>query len=110
MYFLENYFDFITLETITTGAQYANLTNLLDSTLSQLQTHIKNILRIVRTQMQDSLRKTIFHLAWSPDSLPTAQAIEPLFEYLHVHLQAMNIALFPQNFQRVLFEVSSMLC
>lgn len=61
---------------------------------------------MVRTQMQDSLRKTIFHLAWSPDSLPTAQAIEPLFDYLYIHLQTLNIALFPQNFQRVLFEVS----
>lgn len=109
-YFLENYFDFITLETITTEAQYANLTNLLDSTLNHLQSHIKNILRIVRIQMQDSLRKTIFHLAWSPDSLPTAQAIDPLFDYLHVHLQALNMALFPQNFQRVLFEVSCCLC
>lgn len=103
---LENYFDFVTLETITTENQYATLTNLLDSTLNTLQTHIKTILRMVRTQMQDSLRKTIFHLAWSPDSLPTAQAIEPLFDYLYVHLQTLNIALFPQNFQRVLFEVS----
>lgn len=104
--FSENYFDFVTLETITTEAQYASLTNLLDSTLNQLQLHIRNILRIVRVQMQDSLRKTIFHLAWSPDSLPTAQAIEPLFDYLHIHLQSLNIALFTQNFQRVLFEVS----
>ncbi|GLV43822.1 unc-13-4A [Carabus blaptoides fortunei] len=102
---LENYFDFVTLETIATEAQYLSLTNRLDSTLNQLQSHILNILKRVRLQMQDALRKTMFHLAWSPECLPTEQAIEPLFDYLETHLKALNIALLPQNFQRALFEV-----
>lgn len=58
--------------------------------------------------MQEALRKAMFHLAWSPDTLPTSQAVEPLFDYLHNHFLALNIALLPQNFQRVLFEVSKL--
>lgn len=104
----ENYFDFVTLETIATEAQYLSLTNRLDSTLNQLQSHIINILKRVRPQMQDALRKTMFHLAWSPECLPTQQAIEPLFDYLETHLKALNIALLPQNFQRTLFEVCNL--
>lgn len=93
------------METISTDAQYLALTNRLDASLNQLQSQIIIILRRVRPQMQDALRKAIFHLAWSPESLPTNQAIEPLFDYLQTHLKALNIALLAQNFQRTLFEV-----
>lgn len=85
--------------------QVATLTNQLDSTLSQLQSRVMDILRRVGPQMQEALRKAMFHVAWSPDTLPTSEAVEPLFEYLHHHLQALNIALLPQNFHRVLYEV-----
>lgn len=102
---VENYFDFVTLETIASEAQYVALTNRLDTTLNALQSQIINILRRVRPQMQDALRKAMFHLAWSPESLPTNQAIEPLYDYLQMHLRALNISLLPQNFQRILFEV-----
>lgn len=59
--------------------------------------------------MQEALRKAMFHVAWSPDTLPTAQAVDPLFDYLHTHLKALNVALLPQNFQQVLVEVGSIL-
>lgn len=85
--------------------QFATLTSQLDNTLSQFQVRILDILKRVGPQMQESLRKTMFHLAWSPDSLPTSQAVDPLFDYLHSHLQALNEALLPQNFQKVLKEV-----
>lgn len=85
--------------------QVATLTNQLDSTLSQLQSRVMDILRRVGPQMQEALRKAMFHVAWSPDTLPTNEAVEPLFEYLHHHLQALNVALLPQNFHRVLYEV-----
>lgn len=44
----------------------------------------------------------MFHLAWSPDSLPTTDAITPLLEYLDNHLIALNSALLPRNFERVM--------
>ncbi|CAH1171241.1 unnamed protein product [Phaedon cochleariae] len=102
---LENYFDFVTLESIASEAQFSALANQLDSTLSQFQVRIRDVLKRVGPQMQEALRKAVFHAAWSPDTLPTNQAVEPLFEYLHGHLQALNVALLPQNFQKVLQEV-----
>lgn len=44
----------------------------------------------------------MFHLAWSPDSLPTSDAIAPLLEYLDMHLLSLNAALIPRNFELVL--------
>lgn len=85
--------------------QFATLTNQLDSTLSQFQVRIRDIIKRVGPQMQEALRKAMFHVAWSPDTLPTNQAVQPLFDYLQSHLQALNIALLPQNFQKVLQEV-----
>ncbi|XP_064213370.1 BAI1-associated protein 3 isoform X2 [Tribolium castaneum] len=102
---LENYFDFVTLETIASEIQCATLTNQLDSTLSQFQVRIMDIIKRVGPQMQEALRKAMFHVAWSPDTLPTNQAVEPLLEYLHTHLHALNLYLLPQNFERVLYDV-----
>ncbi|XP_022124719.2 BAI1-associated protein 3 [Pieris rapae] len=48
------------------------------------------------------LRKAVFHLAWSPDSLPTQQAITPLLEYLDQHLSSLNTWLLPRAFTRAL--------
>lgn len=47
----------------------------------------------------------MFHLAWSPDSLPTAEAISPLLELLDGHLVSLNAALLPRNFERVLADI-----
>ena len=47
----------------------------------------------------------MFHLAWSPDSLPTSDAISPLLEYLDAHLVSLNAALLPRNFERVLADI-----
>ncbi|CAH1987257.1 unnamed protein product [Acanthoscelides obtectus] len=102
---LENYFDFVTLETIASEQHFAALTAQLDSTLSQFQVRVMDILKRVGPQMQEALRKAMFHVAWSPDTLPTPRAVEPLFDYLHHHLCQLNAALLPQNFQKVLLEV-----
>lgn len=56
-------------------------------------------------QMRPPLKKAMFHLAWSPDSLPTSEAIAPLFEYLDVHLVALNSTLLTVNFNRVLQDI-----
>lgn len=55
--------------------------------------------------MRPPLKKAMFHLAWSPDSLPTTEAIAPLMEYLNVHLVALNRDLLPGSFHRVLQEI-----
>ncbi|KAI8426302.1 hypothetical protein MSG28_005179 [Choristoneura fumiferana] len=48
------------------------------------------------------LRKAVFHLAWSPDTLPTPQAITPLLEFLDQHLSSLNTWLLPRVFIRAL--------
>ncbi|KAL0822546.1 hypothetical protein ABMA28_004591 [Loxostege sticticalis] len=48
------------------------------------------------------LRKAVFHLAWSPDTLPTSQAITPLLEFLDQHLSSLNTWLLPRAFTRAL--------
>lgn len=55
--------------------------------------------------MRPPLKKAMFHLAWSPDSLPTQEAITPLLEYLDVHLVTLNSALLTVNFNRVLQDI-----
>ena len=55
--------------------------------------------------MRPPLKKAMFHLAWSPDSLPTSEAIAPLLEYLDMHLVVLNSALLIVNFNRVLQDI-----
>lgn len=75
---------------------------LLETSLTQLETRAERILSKLAPSMQVPLQKAVFHLAWSPDSLPTNQAIVPLLEYLDVHLSALNSALLTKNFNRAL--------
>lgn len=56
-------------------------------------------------QMRPSLKKVMFHLAWSPDSLPTSEAISPLLELLDGYLVSLNAALLPRNFERSLADI-----
>ena len=53
-------------------------------------------------QLQDALRKHIFHLAWSPDSLPTVDAMAPLMDYLDKNLAVLNARLLKGNYIRAL--------
>ncbi len=75
---------------------------LLETSLTQLETRAERVLSKLAPSMQVPLQKAVFHLAWSPDSLPTNQAIVPLLEYLDVHLSALNSALLTKNFNRAL--------
>lgn len=75
---------------------------LLESALSQIESRIERVLSKLAPSMQVPLQKAVFHLAWSPESLPTNQAIVPLLEYLDVHLSALNSALLMKNFNRAL--------
>lgn len=75
---------------------------LLEMALAQLETRVECVLGILVPSMEVALQKAVFHLAWSPESLPTNQAIVPLMEYLDVHLSALNSALLSKNFTRAL--------
>lgn len=75
---------------------------LLESSLVQLENRAERVLSRLGPLMQGPLQKAVFHLAWSPDSLPTNQAIVPLLEYLDVHLSALNSSLLTKNFNRAL--------
>ncbi|XP_043486497.1 BAI1-associated protein 3 isoform X1 [Polistes fuscatus] len=81
------------------------LTLPLEQTPGQMLLYINQIVSRIGMKMRPSLKKSMFHLAWSPDSLPTSEAINPLLEYLDVHLVALNSALLAVNFTRVLQDV-----
>lgn len=75
---------------------------LLDSTVAEIESRAELVISKLESSMQVPLQKVVFHLAWSPESLPTNQAIVPLLEYLDVHLSALNSALLTKNFNRAL--------
>ncbi|XP_034175454.1 BAI1 associated protein 3 isoform X2 [Osmia lignaria lignaria] len=81
------------------------LTTPLEQTPGQMLLFINQIVSRIGTKMRPPLKKAMFHLAWSPDSLPTSEAIAPLLEYLDVHLVALNSALLVVNFNRVLQDI-----
>ena len=53
-------------------------------------------------QLQGAMKKHIFHLAWSPESLPTVDAISPLLDFLDTRLQDFNGRLLRGNVIRCL--------
>lgn len=53
-------------------------------------------------QLQSAMKKHIFHLAWSPESLPTVDAISPLLGFLDARLQDFNGRLLKGNVNRCL--------
>ncbi|XP_066592429.1 BAI1-associated protein 3 isoform X2 [Prorops nasuta] len=77
----------------------------LEQTPGQMLLFINQIISRIGGKMRAPLKKAMFHLAWSPDSLPTSEAIIPLLEYLDVHLLALNTDLLPSNFVRVLQDI-----
>ena len=53
--------------------------------------------------MRQDLQKDVFHLAWSPDSLPAREAVRPLLEYLRSALTVYSASLLKNNLDRLLF-------
>ncbi len=49
------------------------------------------------------LQKDVFHLAWSPDSLPAEEAVRPLLEHLFGSLSTYSAALLKNNLDRLLY-------
>ncbi|XP_052860569.1 BAI1-associated protein 3 [Anopheles cruzii] len=79
-----------------------NAETLLDNTIAQLEAKADRVLTKLTASMQGPLQKSVFHLAWSPDSLPANQAVMPLLEYLDSHLATLNVTLLSQNFYRAM--------
>ena len=46
--------------------------------------------------------KHIFHLAWSPDTLPTSEAVVPLVRFLDTAFKSCNRRLLKDNYFRFL--------
>nr|CAD7398842.1 unnamed protein product [Timema poppensis] len=100
------------LEAVEAATEHTNkqpwrqaLYDILDDATTQLEARALQVINRVAAKMRPALKKAMFHLAWSPDSLPTSEAINPLLEYLDAHLVSLNGALLPRNFERVLADV-----
>lgn len=89
----------------TTHHLSENAENLLENTIAQLENKADRVLSKLTASMQSPLQKAVFHLAWSPDSLPANQAVMPLLEYLDSHLATLNITLLTQNFYRAMTQI-----
>lgn len=57
---------------------------------------------VIILQMRIELHRDVFHLAWSPDSLPAEEAVRPLLEHLHASLTQFSMALLKNNLDRLL--------
>ncbi|XP_017887694.1 BAI1-associated protein 3 isoform X2 [Ceratina calcarata] len=77
----------------------------LEQTPGQMLLFINQITSRIGMKMRPPLKKAMFHLAWSPDSLPTSEAIAPLLEYLDMHLVVLNTSLLAVNFNRMLQDI-----
>ena len=60
------------------------------TTVDQIDLAIYNALEPMAERLQPAMKKHIFHLAWSPESLPTVDAISPLLDFLDARLQDFN--------------------
>ncbi len=63
---------------------------LVSSALDHLDIVVYTVLETLQGKLQTGLRKHTFHLAWSPDSLPTRDAISPLVDFLDERIQIAN--------------------
>ncbi|XP_053606355.1 BAI1-associated protein 3 isoform X2 [Plodia interpunctella] len=79
-----------------------NSRQLVRGALSTLDSRVARASAPLAARARPPLRKAVFHLAWSPDTLPTPQAITPLLEFLDQHLSFLNTWLLPRAFTRAL--------
>ncbi|CAK1586198.1 unnamed protein product [Parnassius mnemosyne] len=79
-----------------------NARQLVRGALGTLDARSSRAATPLAARARHALRKAVFHLAWSPDTLPTPQAITPLLEFLDQHLSSLNTWLLPRAFLRAL--------
>ncbi|XP_064115164.1 BAI1-associated protein 3-like [Macrobrachium nipponense] len=85
------------------GTTYSDhLTGLLLAALGNLDSKIAESLSPVSEKLRQELQKDVFHLAWSPDSLPAEEAVRPLLERLYASLSMYSAALLKNNLDRLL--------
>ncbi|XP_023321251.1 BAI1-associated protein 3 [Eurytemora carolleeae] len=83
-------------------SDYVEINPVIEQTLAYIDSTVYKILSKILIQMEAGLKKNVFHLAWSPDSLPIQEAISPLITFLTIHLTSLNGALLAGNFRRCL--------
>ncbi|XP_069995655.1 BAI1-associated protein 3 isoform X6 [Penaeus vannamei] len=85
------------------GTTYTDhVTSLLLAGLANLDSKIAGSMSPVADKMRQELQKDVFHLAWSPDSLPAEEAVRPLLERLYASLATYSAALLKNNLDRLL--------
>ena len=78
---------------------------------AELDRQVCRVLARLDQELGPDLRRTVFHLAWSPDTLPTQQAIAPLTSFLTTSIASLNSQLLAGNFNRALMVIwESILC
>nr|XP_045584883.1 BAI1-associated protein 3-like [Procambarus clarkii] len=85
------------------GTTYTDHVNsLLLAALHNLDSKIADSMSPVAEKLRAELQKDVFHLAWSPDSLPAEEAVRPLLERLYASLSTYSAALLKNNLDRLL--------
>ncbi|CAG0885740.1 unnamed protein product [Darwinula stevensoni] len=69
---------------------------------SQFSQRFGLILQNIIEKLRPGLGKKMFHLAWSPDSLPASEALYPLLQYLDAQLTCLIHKLLKRSSLRVL--------
>ncbi|CAH1794940.1 unnamed protein product, partial [Owenia fusiformis] len=79
-----------------------NLYMLIHKADENMGNKIKLVTDRVADKMRPALKKDVFHLCWSPEKVPAAEAISALMEYLDSNLLTLNNNLLRTNFDRIL--------
>ena len=76
---------------------------------AELDRQVCRVLARLDRELGPDLRRTVFHLAWSPDTLPTQPAIAPLTSFLTTSIASLNSQLLAGNFNRALLVIWELL-
>ncbi|XP_032788446.2 BAI1-associated protein 3 isoform X1 [Daphnia magna] len=74
--------------------------NLLETARDHYENKLLRVAGCLAEKMRSEMKKNIFHLAWSPDSLPANEAAAPLLDCLDHILLDLQPNLLPDAFQR----------
>ncbi|XP_071743280.1 BAI1-associated protein 3 isoform X2 [Lepeophtheirus salmonis] len=78
------------------------LKNAICSSSKKIDDTLYSILEHLIAKLRHGLKKHIFHLAWSPDTLPTIDSISPLLEFLDSNLAILAERFLKGNYYRSL--------
>lgn len=92
-------------DTNTQSGSSGSVVSLAKEVTSDMDSKIRDISKRIVDMMTGDLRRHVFHLAWSPETLPAEEAICPLMDYLDGCLICLHSDLMKVNFERVLAEI-----